>query len=65
MRNEINMEQAEAMFHRGLDVSYDAIKNLGNSKRDPTPAEIGGLLTGIIGFAVMPGRANLFPCPVA
>tara|TARA_R100001463_G_scaffold9580_4_gene28807 strand:- start:370 stop:633 length:264 start_codon:yes stop_codon:yes gene_type:complete len=59
---EINIEQAEAMFHKGLDVCGDALDLLDQPHRDPSPAEVSGLLTGLLGFVIQkaggPGPAQ-------
>ena len=49
---EINIEQAEAMFHRGLDACGEALEGLHQPHRDATPAEVSGLLTGLLGYVM-------------
>lgn len=59
---EINIEQAEAMFHKGLDACGTALEQLDQPHRDPSPAEVSGLLTGLLGFVIQkaggPGPAQ-------
>lgn len=47
---EINIEQAEAMFHRGLDACGEVLEAMHQPHREATPAEVSGLLTGILGY---------------
>ena len=59
---EINIEQAEAMFHKGLEACGDALEGLHQPHREATPAEVSGLLTGLLGYVMQktdgPGEAR-------
>tara|TARA_R100001082_G_scaffold5440_1_gene3752 strand:+ start:2865 stop:3116 length:252 start_codon:yes stop_codon:yes gene_type:complete len=54
----MNEEMIEAHFHAGLDQCADSITKMSRPHRCPSPGEVAGMLTGIMGYVLLKTNAT-------